>query len=584
MPILRTILDRLIYNDEYDDIEEALSDSNVGARKGRNVRDNILVLNAITNSIINGKEKSVDIQIFDIEKCFDALWVEECVNDLYESGFQSDKLPLLFQENQNAMIAVKTATGLSRRKLIQNIIMQGTVMSSLCCTATMEKLGQLVYKNAELTYKYKGEIEIPSLGMIDDILAVQKCSKDTVKINAAINAFVECKKLKFSKGKCHQIHIEKKPNNQNECSQLKVHDDVMKQATKEKYLGDIVDVSGKIRSTVEDRKCKGYGMVAEIIAIVNDIQLGKYKTEIGLKLRQAMLLSGLLFNSEAWHGITETEIKILESVDEHLLRLLVGAHSKTPLEFLYLETGAIHIRFIIACRRMIYLQTILKRSDSELTKRIYSAQKEDPLKGDFYWLVVKDFKMIGETLNESEIRCKSKISHKNNIKQKIRNAALIYLKEKQNNHSKIRDIVYEKLEPQTYISSPLFNNSEVSLLFALRSRYIDCKANFKSKYHNGDLLCQVCAKSEENQNHLLECDILNSKLKSEDIIKEKAEYNDIFKDVKKQKVIVTLFSKLLEIRKKILNEQQLSNPSILDKMLKNRYDLQKCIVSGSFGN
>ena len=102
MPILRTILDRLIYNDEYDDIEEALSVSNVGARKGRNVRDNILVLNAITNSIINGKEKSVDI-----EKCFDALWVEECVNDLYESGFQSDKLPLLFQENQNAMIAVK---------------------------------------------------------------------------------------------------------------------------------------------------------------------------------------------------------------------------------------------------------------------------------------------------------------------------------------------------------------------------------------------------------------------------------------------------------------------------------------------
>ena len=79
-----------------------------------------------------------------------------------------------------------------------------------------------------------------------------------------------------------------------------------------------------------------------------------------------MLISGLLFNSEAWHDVTEAEIKILESVDEHLLRLLVGAHSKTPLEFLYLETGAIPIRFIMACRRMIYLQTILKRSDREL--------------------------------------------------------------------------------------------------------------------------------------------------------------------------------------------------------------------------
>ena len=32
---------------------------------------------------------------------------------------------------------------------------------------------------------------------------------------------------------------------------------------------------------------------------------------------------------------------MLESVDEHLLRSLVKAHSKTPLEFLYLEAGEV---------------------------------------------------------------------------------------------------------------------------------------------------------------------------------------------------------------------------------------------------
>ena len=52
VPILRTVLDRLIYNDEYKNIDDHLSDSNVGARKGRNIRDNIFVLNAITNSVI----------------------------------------------------------------------------------------------------------------------------------------------------------------------------------------------------------------------------------------------------------------------------------------------------------------------------------------------------------------------------------------------------------------------------------------------------------------------------------------------------------------------------------------------------
>ena len=115
VPILRTILDRLIYNDEYETIDENLSDSNVGSRKNRNIRDNIFVLNAINNSVINGKEEAVDIQIFDVEKCFDALWMEECINDMYDAGLTNDKLVLLYLENQNAQVVVKTAIGLSKR-------------------------------------------------------------------------------------------------------------------------------------------------------------------------------------------------------------------------------------------------------------------------------------------------------------------------------------------------------------------------------------------------------------------------------------------------------------------------------------
>ena len=59
--------------------------------------------------------------------------------------------------------------------------------------------------------------------------------------------------------------------------------------------------------------------------------------EIGLRLRPAMLLSRILFDSETGHDIHEKEIKILETVDEHLLRLLISPHSKKPLEFLFLE-------------------------------------------------------------------------------------------------------------------------------------------------------------------------------------------------------------------------------------------------------
>ena len=223
VPILRTILDRLIYNDQYRVIDEALSDSNVGARSNRNVRDNIFVLNAITNSIVNANDEPIDVQVFDIEKCFDALWVEDCINDIYDTGFNNDKLPLLFIENQIAKIAVKTPSGMSDRVSIQNVIMQGTVWGSLCCTTSMDKLGKHVYDHEELIYKYKGEVKIPCMGMVDDILAIQKCSNDAIRINAVINAFVETKKLKLSKDKCHQNHIQKKSIKKERCLKLKVH-------------------------------------------------------------------------------------------------------------------------------------------------------------------------------------------------------------------------------------------------------------------------------------------------------------------------------------------------------------------------
>ena len=116
-----------------------------------------------------------------------------------------------------------------------------------------------------------------------------------------------------------------------------------------------------------------------------------------------MLINGMLFNSEAWYDLLEKEIRILEEVDEHLLRSLVKGHSKTPLEFLYLECGAMPIRFIISCRRMVYLHTILKRSDEELTKRVYDAQKKSPIRGDFFTLVKMDYDMVGEVIDDLEV-------------------------------------------------------------------------------------------------------------------------------------------------------------------------------------
>ena len=57
------ILDRLIYNDKYDNLDENLTDAMlVVARK--NIRHNIFVINAIMNSKREGSENAVDFQVW----------------------------------------------------------------------------------------------------------------------------------------------------------------------------------------------------------------------------------------------------------------------------------------------------------------------------------------------------------------------------------------------------------------------------------------------------------------------------------------------------------------------------------------
>ena len=121
------------------------------------------------------------------------------INSLYEAGFQNDKLPLLFLENANAQVAIKTNERISKRVNIHNLIMQGSVFGSLCCVVVMDKLGKLIYKEKpDLLYYYKGVMVTPPHQMVDDVLGVQKCSSNSRKLNSVINTFIKLEKMKLS--------------------------------------------------------------------------------------------------------------------------------------------------------------------------------------------------------------------------------------------------------------------------------------------------------------------------------------------------------------------------------------------------
>ena len=80
------------------------------------------------------------------------------------------------------------------------------------------------------------------------------------------------------------------------------------------------------------------------------------------------------------------------------------AHSKTPKECLYLETGSMPIKFIIKQRRLMYWHHILSRENNELISRVYYAQKKKPIKDDWSLQVDKDAQDIGLKIDIQEIK------------------------------------------------------------------------------------------------------------------------------------------------------------------------------------
>ena len=77
---------------------------------------------------------------------------------------------------------------------------------------------------------------------------------------------------------------------------------------------------------------------------------------------------------ECWHSISIRDILKIERQEQYLLRkILYSCHSKTPSEFLYLETAILKIRFILAVRRKLYQKDILEKNYTETIKKVYCA-------------------------------------------------------------------------------------------------------------------------------------------------------------------------------------------------------------------
>ena len=96
------------YHDKYEVIENSMSDSNIGARKKKNIRNHIFVVNSIIYDVLSSKSKKpIDIMVLDYKQMFDSECLFECMNDVYEAGVDDDYFVMMYEANRENLWQLK---------------------------------------------------------------------------------------------------------------------------------------------------------------------------------------------------------------------------------------------------------------------------------------------------------------------------------------------------------------------------------------------------------------------------------------------------------------------------------------------
>ena len=114
----------------------------------------------------------------------------------------------------------------------------------------------------------------------------------------------------------------------------------MLKSDQDKYLGDIVTADFSNAKNINARCGRGLGINTNIMNILKEVCLGKYYFKVAVLLRESLLFSSMLLNSECWFKITKTEVEQLQSVDHSLLSKVIAASRNSPRCSVYLELPA----------------------------------------------------------------------------------------------------------------------------------------------------------------------------------------------------------------------------------------------------
>ena len=191
VPILSIIFEKLLKNRITPTLKQHMSNFQNGGAKGKGVVDNLFILRALFDHA-KYLNKELWLTFYDIEKCFDSLWLEDCINSLWENGVKDDILSLIYYLNEKANVVVKTPFGDTDPLSFMNIVKQRTVLGPVLNNVSLDRVCKESYSH------HLGSVEIRSLEFVDDIADPNSDRNSAIASNRIIDQIQHEKKGSLS--------------------------------------------------------------------------------------------------------------------------------------------------------------------------------------------------------------------------------------------------------------------------------------------------------------------------------------------------------------------------------------------------
>ena len=476
-----------------EDKQAKISNMQTAAKKNRSTSDNLIIMNAI---IERQREEKKNTYIFyaDAEKCFDKLWLKDCLLELNNIGYSDNDIEMLYRINNRAEIVVETEVGNTDTFEIKEVVKQGSIFGPTMCSATTAKVNEV---GEEVKYQY-GSIQIGMSIYMDDISAAGGAEQIRKGIRNCARMEVE-KKMKYGLKKTRYM-IMKTGNEKEEIIEEKVKAGKVQRTDKYKYLGIEMNEEGNLNGHIEYLKRKGETVSREIEAIGAKNQVGREQVRVQLKLLEACYIPAILYGIEAWGYLKKEEIKELERLQGKALKRIFHLPISTSNIGILMETGIWPVEQKLQYATLMLYHNIMNSDEDRVARKIIIEQRKKEYKRTYYQKVKNAAKDINIDIDKVEQEKKSK--WKKEVKEKIVEKIKERMNEEMMGKTKSRTIENDKWGRKEYIKE--CSSDVIKDVIKIRLHMWEVGRNYGKEEQEGN--CPICKKGEDTTEHVLECD------------------------------------------------------------------------------